>query len=389
MSMRNIPYGRQQISREDIEAIESVLKSDFLTQGPVGKVFEDKIGTYVGANHVVAVNSATSALHLACKALDIGYGDTVWTSPITFVASANCALYCNANVGFVDIDARTGLMSVRDLKDKLTAAEKKGRLPKALIVVHLAGNSCDMRAIYSLTQRYGVKVIEDASHALGASYQGKKVGCCEFSEICIFSFHPVKMITTGEGGAATTNDVRLAQKMRSLRSHGITKDPGMFEEKDPASWHYEQQDLGFNYRMPDINAALGISQIARLDQNIRRRREIDERYRSGLKNKPIRMLGITDFCDSSVHLCIVSLENANKEIHRAKFEQMRQSGIGVQLHYRPVHLNPYFRRLGFKEGMYPNAEKYAETCFSLPVFPGLTNDEIEYVLSVLLLQPVI
>ena len=388
MPMRNIPYGRQQISQEDIEAIESVLRSDFLTQGPMGRVFEEKIGTYVGANHVVTANSATSALHLACKALDIGRGDTVWTTPITFVASANCALYCNANVGFVDIDPLTGLMSTQDLEDKLTSAQKDGTVPKALIVVHLAGNSCEMRTIFALAQRFGVKVIEDASHALGSSYQGKRVGCCEFSEICIFSFHPVKMITTGEGGAATTNDPRLAQRMRSLRSHGITKDPDMFEEDDPASWHYEQQDLGFNYRMPDINAALGISQLRRLDQNIHRRREIDGRYRSALKNSPLRMLEITDCCTSSVHLCIVSLEDANREIHRNKFEQMRQSGIGVQLHYRPVHLNPYFRRLGFKKGMYPNAERYAETCFSLPVFPGLTDEELEYILSILLHQAV-
>ncbi len=374
-----IPYGRQTISEADIAAVESVLRSPFLTQGPAVPAFEKAVTNKVGAAHGVAVNSATSALHIACLALGLGQGDRLWTSPITFVASANCGRYCSADVDFVDIDPLTGLMRMAALETKLAQAEREGTLPKVLVPVHLTGSSCDMAAIGALADRYGFAVLEDASHAIGGLYQNKPVGNCLHSSITVFSFHPVKIITTGEGGMATTNDPWLAQRMIELRSHGITKDEARFERSASGPWSYEQQNLGFNYRMSDLQAALGLSQLGRLDEIVAERNFQLQRYQELLADLPVELLEVPEDVLSSVHLAVIRLKQATAEQHRQVFEGLRAAGIGVQLHYSPVHLQPYYRRLGFHEGDFPEAEAYACHAISLPLYPGLQEAELQHV----------
>lgn len=366
-----IPYGRQFVSEDDITAVVEVLRSPFLTQGPNIEAFEQAVATKVGAQYGVAVNSATSALHIACLALGLSTGDHVWTSPTTFVASANCARYCGAEVDFVDIDPSTGLMSIELLINKLKGAELQGTLPKIIIPVHLTGSSCDMRAIGLLADKYGFSVIEDASHAIGGEYENKPVGCCSHSNITVFSFHPVKIITTGEGGLATTNDSELARIMVELRSHGITKEVSRFEKPASGSWSYEQQHLGFNYRMTGIQAALGFSQLQRLDEIVVERNKQFMYYQDLLDGLPVKLLDVPDDVLSSVHLAVIRLKKNNSAYHRQVFEGLRAEGIGVQVHYTPVHLQPYYRRLGFSDGDFPAAEKYAHSAISLPLFPGL------------------
>jgi UDP-4-amino-4,6-dideoxy-N-acetyl-beta-L-altrosamine transaminase len=370
-----IPYGRQTISEADIAAVVEVLRSPFLTQGPAVPAFEKAVAAKVGARYGVAVNSATSALHIACLALGLGSGDRLWTSPITFVASANCGRYCDAVVDFVDIDPNTGLMSVKALEAKLEKAEREGTLPKVVVPVHLTGSSCDMAAIAALSDRYGFAVLEDASHAIGGRYQGEPVGNCRYSAITVFSFHPVKIITTGEGGLATTNDPVLAQRMAELRSHGIVRDAERFEQPAAGPWVYEQQQLGFNYRMTDIQAALGLSQLQRLDEIVVERNRQLQRYRELLADLPMQILEVPEGVLSSVHLAVIRLQQATIKQHRQVFDRLRAVGIGVQLHYSPVHLQPYYRCLGGKEGQLPEAEAYGQSAISLPIFPGLAIDD--------------
>jgi len=378
-----IPYGRQSITEADIAAVVEVLRSPFLTQGPAVAVFEQAVASKVGARHGVAVNSATSALHIACLALGLGPGDRLWTSPITFVASANCGRYCGADVDFVDIDPATGLMSVPALQAKLQQAERDGILPKVVVPVHLCGTSCAMQPIAAVAGQYGVVVLEDASHAIGGRYQGLPVGDCRHSSITVFSFHPVKIITTGEGGLATTNDPQLAQRMADLRSHGITKEGARFERTAPGPWSYEQQDLGFNYRMTDLQAALGLSQLQRLEPIVAERKRLLEQYRFLLAGLPLRLLDIPEDVSSALHLAVVRLDNPSSDYHRQVFEGLRAAGIGVQLHYTPVHLQPYYRRLGFREGDFPEAEAYATNAISLPLYPGLSDPEQQRVAAAL------
>ena len=379
MTSSTIPYGRQSITEADIAAVVEVLRSDFLTQGPVIPHFEEAVASKVGAQHGVAVNSATSALHIACLALGLGPGDYLWTSPITFVASANCGRYCGATVDFVDIDSSTGLMSVNALESKLKHAARHNSLPKIVVPVHLTGSCCDMDAINKLAKHYGFAVLEDASHAIGGLYRGEPVGSCLYSDITVFSFHPVKIITTGEGGLATTNNPILAQRMIDLRSHGITKDHLRFERQPQGPWSYEQQDLGYNYRMTDIQAALGLSQLKRIGDIVAERNLQFRYYRDLLKGLPIRFLDVPKDVLSSVHLAVVLLLSASKSDHRRIFEGLRAAGIGVQLHYTPVHLQPYYRKFGFIEGDFPEAEAYASSAISLPVFPGLLEEQQAYI----------
>ena len=378
-----LPYGRQTISQGDIAAVLEVLRSPYLTQGPTVPAFEQAVAASVGARHSVAVNSATSALHLACLALGLGPGDRLWTSPITFVASANCARYCGAAVDFVDIDPATGLISTSTLASKLEQSERNGTLPKVLVPVHLCGTSCDMASIAALADRYGFSVLEDASHAIGGSYQGEPVGNCRHSAISVFSFHPVKIITTAEGGLASTNDPYLAQRMAVLRSHGITKDAARFERPAPGPWSYEQQDLGFNYRMTDLQAALGLSQLQRLDQIVVERQRLLDQYRQMLAGLPLQLLEIPRDVSSSLHLAVIRLADPSPTHHRNVFDGLRAAGIGVQLHYTAVHLQPYYRRLGFREGDYPEAEAYATNAISLPLYPGLQDHDLQRVADTL------
>jgi UDP-4-amino-4,6-dideoxy-N-acetyl-beta-L-altrosamine transaminase len=378
-----IPYGRQTISEADLAAVQAVLRGPYLTQGPAVPAFEEAVAEHVSARHAVASNSATSALHLACLALDLGPGDRIWTTPITFVASANCGRYCGAEVDFVDIDPATALMSMAALEHKLQQAASSGTLPKVLVPVHLCGTSCDMAAIAALAQRYGVAVLEDASHAIGGSYREEPVGNCRYSAISVFSFHPVKIITTAEGGLATTNDPRLAQRMADLRSHGITKDEARFERPAPGPWSYEQQDLGFNYRLTDLQAALGLSQLERLEAIVTERQRLLEVYRQQLAALPVSLLEIPASVRSALHLAVIRLHDRDHLHHRRVFEGLRAAGIGVQLHYSPVHLQPYYRRLGFAEGDFPESEAYARNAISLPLYPGLQEHEQARVVQVL------
>jgi UDP-4-amino-4,6-dideoxy-N-acetyl-beta-L-altrosamine transaminase len=379
-----LPYGRQTITEADVAAVEAVLRSPFLTQGSAVPTFEKAVAAKVGAAHGVAVNSATSALHIACLALGLGPGDRLWTSPITFVASANCGRYCGADVDFVDIEPATGLMSVAALEQKLQQSELDGTLPKVVVPVHLAGSSCDMAAIGALAGRYGFSLLEDASHAIGGRYRGEPVGSCRHSDITVFSFHPVKIITTGEGGLATTNDPQLALTMAELRSHGIVREPERFERPPAGSWVYDQQQLGFNYRMTDIQAALGLSQLQRLEELVAERNRLLQTYRDLLGDLPIiRLLDVPKEVLSAVHLAVIRLDGANPLQHRKMFEGLRASGIGVQLHYSPVHLHLYYRRLGFGEGQYPESEAYATNAISLPLFPSLTLADQKRVISLL------
>lgn len=367
-----LPYGRQTITEADIDAVVDVLRSSSLTGGPSVTAFERAVAQKVGAAHGVAVNSATSALHIACLSLGLGPGDSLWTSSTTFVASANCGRYCGAAVDFVDIDPATGLMSVPELKKKLQRAEREGNLPKVVVPVHLTGASCDMAAIGSLAEQYGFAVLEDASHAIGGRYLGHPVGNCLFSSITVFSFHPVKILTTGEGGIATTNDPVLALKMSELRSHGIVRDHDRFERPAAGPWVYEQHKLGFNYRITDIQAALGLSQLRRLDQIVIERNQQLRRYQELLVDLPVQLLEVPEDVLSSVHLAVIRLQQVTIEQHCKVFEGLRAAGIGVQLHYTPVHLQPYYRAMGFKEGLFPESEAYAASAISLPLFPGLT-----------------
>lgn len=373
-----IPYGRQAISEADIDAVVAVLKSDFLTQGPVVPAFEERIAGICGAKHGVAVNSATSALHIACLALGVGPGDRVWTSPLTFVASSNAALYCGAEVDFVDVDPQTYNMCPLKLTEMLERAAADGTLPKVIIPVHLTGQSCDMSAIHAAASRHGVRIIEDASHAIGGSYGSEPVGNCRFSDITIFSFHPVKIVTTGEGGMAMTNDDALAEAMRLNRSHGITRDEALMTESDPGAWYYEQHRLGFNYRMTDINAALGLSQLDRLEEFIERRREIARTYDAAFAELPVTTPAQHPDAESAWHLYVIRVP---AEQHRAVFDTLRSTGIGVNLHYIPVYLQPYYRELGFKPGHCPNAEDYYAEAISLPMFPSMTGTQQRQVIA--------
>ena len=370
-----IPYGKQNVTPEDICAVTSALKSSMLTQGEVVPIFEKDLASNFGVSHVVTVNSATSALHLGCLALGLGKGDWLWTSPISFVASSNCGIYCGANVDFVDIERKSGLLCTEKLAEKLDRAEREGKLPKVLVPVHLTGVSCDMRTIRDLSKRYGFYVLEDASHACGASYKKSIVGSCAYSDITVFSFHPVKIITTGEGGCATTNDPTLAQRMHDLRSHGITKDPSRFELEQEGPWSYEQQSLGFNYRLTDIQAALGLSQLRRLGEIVKERKRLLKVYEMHLEESDLTLLEIPSECSSSVHLAVTLLPERNRVLQRRLFDGMKRLGIGTQLHYTPIHLQPYYRRLGFKPGEFPAAEEYSERAMSIPLFPGLTEEQ--------------
>lgn len=378
-----IPYGRQTITDEDIEAVVAVLKSQYLTQGPEVPKFEEAIGKKVSSDYVIAVNSATSALHLACKALGLGKGDWLWTSPNTFVASANCGIYCDAKVDFIDIETKTGLICTKKLEKKLEEAKRKSRLPKIVIPVHLCGTSCDMKEIRRLSEIYNFKVVEDASHAIGGKYMDNPVGNCKYSDITVFSLHPVKIITSGEGGIATTNSKELAIRMRDMRSHGITKDKERFVDEDTAPWKYEQQNIGYNYRLSDIHAALGLSQLMRLEEIIKKREVLFENYKQLLEGLPIKLLAIPSNVRSALHLAVIRLDEDNKMDHRELFELLRKENIGVQVHYTPVHLQPFYKKMGFREGDFPNAEKYAKSAISIPIYEGLTKDDQKIVVDIL------
>jgi UDP-4-amino-4,6-dideoxy-N-acetyl-beta-L-altrosamine transaminase len=383
--LKTIPYGCQDINQADIDAVVNVLRSDFLTQGPVVPSFEKSVANYVGAQHAVAVNSATSALHIACLALGVGKGDSVWTTPTTFVASANCALYCGATVDFVDIDSHTYNMSVDRLAEKLAVAEKTGKLPKVLIPVHLCGQPCDMVGIHKLSQQYGFKIIEDASHAIGGKYKTESIGNGRYSDITVFSFHPVKIITTGEGGMAVTNDADLAKHMRLLRSHGITSS---IEEMQPRPleeiWNYQQIDLGFNYRMTELQAALGLSQMKRLEMFVTKRHALAQRYDQLLSAFPV----ITPWQHadgySSYHLYVIRLKlNEITKTQRQVYEAMREAGMLVNLHYIPVYRQPYYEKMGFTAGYCPQAERYYAEVLSIPLYPGLTDVQQDVVVDTL------
>ncbi|MFZ4526170.1 MAG: UDP-4-amino-4,6-dideoxy-N-acetyl-beta-L-altrosamine transaminase [Chlorobium sp.] len=381
-----IPYGRQDINQADIDAVVSVLQSDFLTQGPTVPAFEKDIADYCGAQHAVAVNSATSALHIACLALGVGNGDIVWTTPITFVASANCALYCGATVDFVDIDPKTYNLSVDCLKEKLAKAEQTNTLPKVVIPVHLSGQPCDMEAIHALSQQYGFKIIEDASHAIGGRYKNKPIGNCRYSDITVFSFHPVKIITTGEGGMALTNDDYLVKRMSFLRSHGITSDAAEMHPRPCAElWNYQQIDLGFNYRMTDIAAAIGLSQMKRLDEFVIKRQAIAKRFDYMLSGLPFVTPWQHSDSFSSYHLYIIRLKLAEiNKTHRQVYEALRDAGLLVNLHYIPVYLQPYYEKMGFSAGYCSKAEQYYSEAISIPMYPGLTEAQQDYVVEALI-----
>lgn len=379
-----IPYGRQDISQADIDAVVDVLRSDYLTQGPLVPRFEQLVAQHVGASHAVAVNSATSALHIACLALELGPGDHLWTTPLTFVASANCALYCGAQVDFVDVDPQTYNLCPKALERKLEQAKREGKLPKVVVPVHLCGQPCDMQAIHRLAQRFGFRVIEDASHAIGGRYQGEFIGNCRYSDITVFSFHPVKIITTAEGGMALTNDVRLADKMALLRSHGITRDPAQMTHEADGPWYYQQIDLGFNYRMTELQAALGVSQMERLDRFVARRHELARRYDALLGTFPVTTPWQSADSYSGLHLYVIRLQLGRiNRSHRQVFESLRELGIGVNLHYIPVHTQPYYERMGFKAGDFPQAESYYAEAISLPMFQTLSDDQQDEVVGAL------
>ena len=380
-----IPYGRQKITQNDVDAVVKILHQDFLTQGPAIQLFEKTVLDYCGSSYGVAVNSATSALHISCLALGLGEGDVLWTSPNTFVASANCARYCGAQVDFVDIDSSTYNMSVDHLAAKLDVAAKKGKLPKVVVPVHFAGQPCDMASIHMLSQKYGFKIIEDGSHAIGARYSDSKIGSCLYSDITVFSFHPVKIITTGEGGIALTNDKNIATRMSRLRTHGITSDQALMEHRPSKEiWNYQQIELGFNYRMTDIQAALGISQMQRLDEVIRRRHEIALKYNEELSSLPIitPLQRVNTY--SSFHLYPIRLpESSSIKSQSQVYHELRLHGIAANLHYIPVHRQPYYEKQGFKIGDFPEAEKFHREVLSLPIFPSLSMDQQNKVIELL------
>lgn len=385
INMELIPYGRQSIGPDDIDAVVEILKSDFLTQGPIVPTFESAVASYCGVKYGVAVNSATSALHIACLALGVSQGDLVWTTPITFVASANCVLYCGADIDFVDIDPLTYNLSIDCLRHKLEEAKRVGRLPKVVIPVHMAGQSCQMAEIHELSKLYGFRVIEDASHAIGSSYKNEKVGNCRFSDITIFSFHPVKIITTGEGGIAMTNDSLLAKRLRLYRSHGITSlEADMQPQPAQELWNYQQIVLGFNYRMTDIQAALGLSQLKKLDDFVQRRHQIAAQYNRLLSGLPLSTPYQDGDAFSSYHLYIVRMnlsliQKSNKQI----FQCMQSQGVMVNFHYIPVYLQPFYEKLGFKKGYCPEAELYFMDAISIPIYPALSQENQALVVRLL------
>lgn len=380
-----IPYGKQDISQQDIDAVVGVLKSNFLTQGPQVPLFEDAIKQVVNSTHALAVNSATSALHIACLALGVSKGDVVWTSPITFVASANCALYCGADIDFVDINANTYNLCAEKLEQKLVHAKLNDLpLPKVVIPVHLCGQSCEMEKIKALSKEYGFSIIEDASHAIGGRYKNEPIGNCEYSDITIFSFHPVKIITTAEGGVATTNSEELASKMKLFRSHGITRDPKLMKGEHQGGWYYEQVELGFNYRMTELQAALGVSQVSRLHEFVARRNELASRYDELLKDLPLSIPKQIEDSYSGRHLYVIRLNlDEITSSHQDVFQLLRQHGIGVNLHYIPVHTQFYYQNLGFKLGQYPKAEEYYKEAISIPLFHTMSEQEQDTVVCTL------
>ena len=379
-----IPYGKQDINQADIDAVLEVLKSDFLTQGPMVPRFEQSVAQHVGANHALAVNSATSALHIACLALGLGEGDWLWTTPVTFVASANCGLYCGAKVDFVDIDPKTYNLFPVALKKKLEQAKQEDRLPKVVVAVHLCGQPCNMEAIGNLGKEYGFKVIEDASHAIGGKYQGEFIGNGRYSDITVFSFHPVKIVTTAEGGMAVTNDAGLAEKMNLLRSHGITRDPALMTHEPDGPWYYQQVDLGFNYRMTELQAALGASQMRRLDAFVARRHQLAKRYDRLLSDLPVVLPWQHPDSYSGLHLYVVRLKlDVISRTHREVFESLREQGIGVNLHYIPVHTQPFYESMGFEAEAFPQSMAYYREAISLPMFQGLTDDQQDEVVEAL------
>ncbi len=379
-----IPYGKQDISQQDIDAVTDVLCSDFITQGDQVPLFEKTLTNYCGAAHGVAVNSGTAALHIACLALGVGKGDWVWTSPISFVASANCALYCGAKVDFVDIDPRTYNLDPAVLSKKLVEAKKQGRLPKVVIPVHLAGQSCDMQSIKRLSDEYGFAIIEDASHAIGGCYRDNKIGSCEFSDITVFSFHPVKLVTTAEGGAALTNQKTLAKKMAYFRCHGITRNEEEMTEESHGPWFYQQVALGFNYRMTDLQAALGTSQMQRLDAFVQKRHQLIQRYNDTLSSLPLTLPFQSEDSYSASHLYIIRLVLDDISIsHRQVFTRLREAGIGVNLHYIPIYKQPYFQSLGVQYDACPHAEAYYQEAISLPMFSALEDEDFTRIVTVL------
>ena len=383
-----IPYGKQNINQADIDSVVNVLQSEFLTQGPQVPLFEKTVSEYCGVKYGVAVNSATSALHIACLALGLGEGDYFWTSPNTFVASANCGLYCGAKVDFVDIDPRTYNLSTEELEKKLIQARQDNKLPKIVIPVHFAGQSCDMEKIHSLSQEYGFKIIEDASHAIGGKYLDKPIGGCQYSDITVFSFHPVKIITTAEGGLATTNDKELSERMQLFRSHGVTRDPELMTKEAEGSWYYQQVDLGFNYRMTELQAALGVSQTQRLNEFVVRRHVLQKRYDSLLSDLPIIRPYQDKHSFSALHLYPIQIDLNKVSKNREQiFDELRETGVGVNVHYIPIHTQPYYRQLGFKDGEFPNSESYYKAALSLPLYSGMSFQEqdkvVEFVTKVL------
>jgi UDP-4-amino-4,6-dideoxy-N-acetyl-beta-L-altrosamine transaminase len=379
---KQIPYGRQDINQKDIDAVVEVLRSDFLTQGPVVPAFENAVAKYCGVKYAVAVNSATSALHIACLALEVGSGDVVWTSPITFVASSNCALYCGASVDFVDIDPRTYNMSVEALAEKLYEAKKTDTLPKVVIPVHMSGQSCDMASIHELSQQYGFDIIEDASHALGGRYKDEPIGNGRYSAMSVFSFHPVKMITSGEGGMVVTNDKALLKRLQTFRSHGISSNPNdKHSRPEDEIWNYQQLALGFNYRMTDIQAALGVSQLKRLDDFVTKRQNIAKRYDQLLMELSVITPWQHEDSYSSYHLYLILLELEDKNAHHRVYNALREDGVLVNLHYIPVYRQPYYEQLGFKEGYCPESEKYYKRVISIPIYPRLLDEEQDQVVE--------
>jgi len=382
--MQHIPYGRQDITQADIDTVVAVLQSDFLTQGPMVPKFEEAVAQHCGATYALAVNSATSALHIACLALGLGPGDWLWTTPITFVASANCGLYCGAQVDFVDIDPRTYNLCPQALASKLEQAERLGKLPKVLVPVHLCGQPCDMQAIHALAQKYGFKVIEDASHAIGGKYQGEPIGNCLYADITVFSFHPVKIITTAEGGMCLTNNAELANKLALFRSHGITRDPAQMTHAADGPWYYQQIELGYNYRMTELQAALGVSQMTRLNDYVARRHQLARRYDKLLANLPVTTPWQHPDSYSGLHLYPIRLQLGKiQKTHLQVFESLRARGIGVNLHYIPVHTQPYYARMGFKPEDFPQAQAYYREAISLPLYQTLTDAQQDYVITAL------
>jgi UDP-4-amino-4,6-dideoxy-N-acetyl-beta-L-altrosamine transaminase len=379
--MNFIPYGRQDISADDIDAVVEILRSDFLTQGPAVEKFETCLAKYSDAKYAVAVNSATSALHIACLALGVSNKDIVWTSPITFVATANSALYCGASIDFVDIDFETNNISINSLKEKLEQAKKMNCLPSVLIPVHMAGTSCDMESIFKLSKEYGFKIIEDASHAIGGTYKKSKIGASAYSDITVFSFHPVKIITTGEGGAALTNNKEIFEKLSLFRTHGITRDADQMTHSPEGGWYYQQIALGLNYRITDIQAALGTSQMSRIDSFVLKRNELADRYNKHLSNLPIVLPKTLEDTYSSYHLYIIKLSENSSIERKELYDGLKAHNIGVNVHYIPVHLQPYYKNIGFSEGDFPEAERFYKNAISIPLHPKLSIDEQDYVID--------